>query len=229
MASFTMELWEVLELDPTIESGILAEYPIFDEAHRPVLNRKILNHFMNREIGQETVSMFRLALRRKLDEIMPLYNQQYEISAIKFNQLETVRVNNSNVTTGATVSAGESENTSTSGSKSRAVSQELPQTMLSGTGDYATAAQDNNSETTATGTGADSSTVSQDGTQESETAGFQGNAALMILQYRQSLVNVDMMIIDELQNLFMLLWSNGDSFTGSSNRLGHFGYGRFLI
>ena len=38
MATFTMELWEVLEHDPTIESDILAHYPIFDEAHRPVLN-----------------------------------------------------------------------------------------------------------------------------------------------------------------------------------------------
>lgn len=226
MATFTLELHEVLELDPTIESGILAEYPIFDEAHRPVLNRKIINHFYNQEIGQETISMFRLALKRKLDEIMPLYNQQYEISAIEFNQLETVRINNNNTTTGATVSAGESVSGSTSGSKARAVAQELPQTLLSGTGDYATNAQDTISDTETTGTGTDSSTVNQDGTQESLTTGFQGNAALMILQYRQSLVNVDMMIIDELQNLFMLIWSNGDSFTGSNGRYGFFGFGR---
>jgi len=225
-----MELWEVLEHDPTIESEILAEYPIFDEAHRPVLNGKILDHFNNREIGQENISMWRLALRRKLNEIMPLYNQQYEISAIKFNQLETVRISNKNISSGTTASTGESDNLSSSNAKSRAVSQELPQTLLSANGDYATAAQDNISDTEATGTATETSTVNQDGTQDSDTVGFQGNAALMILQYRQSLVNVDMMIIEELQNLFMLVWSNGDDFTDTQTMLpGYFGYGRYFL
>ena len=226
MAVFTMELWRVLEADPTIETDILATYPIFDDSHRAELNRKIVNHFYNREIGQETVSMFRLALRRKLDEIMPLYNQQYEISAIKFNQLETVRINNTNITSGTTGTTAESNNESTAGAKSRAVSQQLPQTMLSNTGDYATAAQDNISDTTTAASATDNTTVNQDGTQESETTGFQGNAALMILQYRQSLVNVDMMIIEELQNLFMLVWGNGDEYTRNSGQLSYFGFGR---
>ena len=225
MAVFTIELRDVLEKDPAIETEILGSYPIFDESHRAELNRKIINHFWNREIGQETISLFRLQLRRRLDEIMPLYNQQYEISAIKFNQLETIRINNSNTTTGETATTADSTNTSTSGAKSRAVSQELPQTMLSGNGDYATAAQDNVSDTTATGAASDNTTVTQDGTQDSATTGFQGNAALMILQYRQSLVNVDMMIIEELQNLFMLIWANGDSFTNTN----HYGFGHSFL
>jgi hypothetical protein len=226
MPSFTMELKTALELDPTIETGILATYPIFDETHRPVLNRKIINHFLNQEIGQETVSMFRHALKRKLDEIMPLYNQQYEISAIKFNQLETVRINNLNNTTGTTNTSSESSNESESDAKSRAVSQQLPQTLLSDTGDYATAAQDNISGTTAKAKAVDANTVNQDGTGTSETTGFQGNAALMILQYRQSLVNVDMMIIDELAGLFMLIWGNGDSFTNTNH---NYGFGRYIF
>ena len=232
MPTFTMELWEVLEHDPTIETEILAEYPIFDEAHRAELNRKILNHYNNSEIGYENISMWRLALKRKLDEIMPLYNQQYEISAIKFDQLETVRITNDNESTGRTESSGESGSTSSSNAKSRAVSQELPQTMLSGNGDYATAAQDNVSDTEATGTGTESSTTDQLGTQNSVTSGFQGNKALLLLQYRQSLVNVDMMIIEELRNLFMLVWSNGDEFNDYSYTpsLGIYGgAGRFYL
>ena len=229
MAIFTMELWEVLELDPTIETGILQQYPIFNEAHRPVLNGKILQQFHNQEIGQETISMFRLALARKLDQIMPLYNQQYEISAINFNQLETVRINNTNISNNVTAGTSESTNESASGAKSRAVSQELPQTLLAGNGDYATAAQDNISDTTASATANDENTVNQNNEQLSETTGFQGNAALMILQYRQSLVNVDMMIIEELQELFMRVWNNGDEFTRTSYYHPHmFGYGRHL-
>jgi hypothetical protein len=62
------------------------------------------------------------------------------------------------------------------------------------------------------------------------TTGFQGNAALMLLQYRQSLVNVDMMIIEELQNLFMLVWDNGDAFTGNGyGYYGYYGYGTFPV
>ena len=215
MPSFTMELHKVLESDPTIQSGILAEYPLFDESHREELNRKIINHFWNREIGMETVSMFRLALKRKLDEIMPLYNQQYEISAIKFNQLETVKVTNSNTTNGTTATTSESTNNSTSDAKSRAVASQFPQVMLEENRDYATSAQDNTSLTAAQAAANDTSTTNQDGTANSVTSGFQGNAALMILQYRQSLVNVDMMIIEELEKLFMLVWTNGDAFTGN--------------
>lgn len=228
MATFTMELWEVLEHDPTIETVILAGYPIFDEAHRPVLNKKILDHFNNREIGQENISMWRLALARKLNEIMPLYNQQYEISAIKFNQLETIRINNANTSTGTTASNSESVNSSKAGAKSRAIGQQFPQTLLADNGDYATDGTDNVSESTADATATDQGSVSQDGEQTSETTGFQGNAALMILQYRQSLVNVDMMIIEELQNLFMLVWANGDEFTRTTSPYGlSFGYGRY--
>lgn len=213
MATFTMTFKDALETEPEIETVILTGYPLFDESHRGELNRKIRNHFWNQEIGQETVSMFRLALFRKLDEIMPVMNQQYEISAIKFNQLETVRITNEQVTANNTTSAGNSTSDTTSDAKSRAVAQQLPQTLLSGNGDYATSAQDNISDTAAKGESTENSTVEQQGTGNNTTSGFQGNPAMMLLQYRQSLVNVDMMIIEELKELFMLIWSNGDEFT----------------
>ena len=224
MATFTMVFKDVLDYDPTIKTEILASYPIFDEDHRDALNDKIINHFWNQEIGQETVSMFRLALTRKLNEIMPVMNQQYEISAVQFNQLETVRVHNVAQNSTNTTSTGGATSTSTSKAKSRAVAQELPQTMLAGTGDYATSAQDNISDTDADGSTTENATQEQAGTGDNLTSGFQGNAALMLLQQRQALVNVDMMIIDELKELFMLIWSNGDEFTEKRN--GYF-YGYF--
>jgi len=227
MATHTIELHRVLDLDPTIETGILQEYPLFDESHRETLNRKIVRHFRNREIGQETISMFRLALARKLDEIMPLYNQQYEISAIKFDQLETVRINNTNNTTGTTNTTSNSSNESSADAASRAIGQQFPQVALAADGDYATSGNDNTSKTKAVSSATDSTGTTQDGTTESATTGFQGNAALMILQYRQSLVNVDMMIIDELETLFMLVWGNGDSFT-DNYPFGYYGFGRYI-
>lgn len=222
MATFTTVFKDALDYEPSLLTKTLAEYPIFDEDYRPHLNAQILDQFWNQEIGQETIELFQLALRRKLNQIMPVMNQQYEISRIKFDPLQTVSIRNVAASTGKTVTAGESDSTSTSDAKSRAVSQELPQTMLSGTGDYATAAQDNVSNTAAGGKVNESSTANQDGTTDSSTTGFQGNPAMMLLQYRQSLVNVDMMILDELKELFMLVWSNGDEFTPKRGL--YFGY-----
>lgn len=53
-------------------------YPIFDEDYRSVLETKILKHYYTREIGFETVALWKLNLDRKLNEIMPFYNKMYE-------------------------------------------------------------------------------------------------------------------------------------------------------
>lgn len=52
-------------------------YPIFDEAYRPVLETKILKHFYTQEIGSETVGRWRLMLDATMNEIMPWYNKLY--------------------------------------------------------------------------------------------------------------------------------------------------------
>lgn len=65
-------------------------YPIFDEAYRAVLNKKILMHYYTREIGFETVGLWKLKLRTRLNEIMPYYNQLYESELLEFNPLYDV-------------------------------------------------------------------------------------------------------------------------------------------
>lgn len=69
-------------------SDIFNEYwPIFDETYRPVLERKILRHFYFREIGFETVALWKFKLNATLDEIMPKYNKLYELESYHFNPL----------------------------------------------------------------------------------------------------------------------------------------------
>lgn len=63
------------------------DYPIFDEAYKPVLEKKIIKHFYTREIGYETYGRWKLALDAKMNEIMPYYNQLYESELIEFNPL----------------------------------------------------------------------------------------------------------------------------------------------
>ena len=62
-------------------------YPIFDEAYRPVLETKILLHYYTREICEETVGLWKLRLKSKLNEIMPYYNKLYNSELLEFNPL----------------------------------------------------------------------------------------------------------------------------------------------
>lgn len=86
MAKYTMELRELLALGfhPALD-----DYPIFDEGYRPILNQKILDHYMFREIGLETPDKFNFFLGRKMREIMPYYNKVYESELIRFDPLAT--------------------------------------------------------------------------------------------------------------------------------------------
>lgn len=56
----------------------LADYQIFEETHRKILNDKIIRHYYTREIGVETVARWRMFVRDAMHLIMPYYNQLYE-------------------------------------------------------------------------------------------------------------------------------------------------------
>lgn len=218
MATFTMELREVL--DRTDNIG-LNEYPIFDESYREGLNKKIVDHFYYREIGQETVDMFIHFLRRKMNEIMPLYNQLYKSEALALDPFLTFRTTSTTTSEGTsqTESTAQSEGTNagTTDSTSRTVSSELPQVRLSGDEDYATSAADAVSHVEATGATTGTETATQAGTQAGEATttaeGFSGPLSRLLLEYRQTFLNIDMMVIEELEPLFMQLWDNGNEFS----------------
>lgn len=74
------KVWKVFGLD---------DYPIYDEAHRDELNAKILRRYMFREIGQETVALFRFMVRRHMWEVMPYYNMLYETSMLADDPLSS--------------------------------------------------------------------------------------------------------------------------------------------
>ena len=66
------------------------DFPIFDENYRSVLEDKILKHYYTREIGAETIGLWKLWLNTRMNEIMPYYNQLYASEAIKFNPMYDV-------------------------------------------------------------------------------------------------------------------------------------------
>lgn len=53
------------------------EYPLAEGISKEDFETMILNHFLMRRIGYETVTAFKIALNVKLNEIMPLYNKLF--------------------------------------------------------------------------------------------------------------------------------------------------------
>jgi hypothetical protein len=231
MPSFTRKLSDLY--NEGFNFGLTPEdYPIFDESYRDRLNDKILKHYWNYEIGQETESMFRFSLNRKMNEIMPLYNQIYQTEFFRLqNQIDPLQTVNLsdvvNVTGSNTANKDSSGNaTNTSGTKGRVVGQETPQVLLSPDEDYASSAQNSvsqvTSETDQTGTETETGSTTADTTHTAK--GSQGLAGEIIAVYRAALLNVDMMVIAELGTLFMQIWDNGDEYTKHSS-VGGIGFG----
>lgn len=54
------------------------DYPLTDKISREDFETMILNHFIMRRIGYETVTAFKIALNVKLNEIMPMYNKLFD-------------------------------------------------------------------------------------------------------------------------------------------------------
>lgn len=67
-------------------------FPIYDESYRNVLCGKILKHYYTREIGAETVGLWKLWLDSRLNEIMPYYNQLYKSATIEFNPMYDIEL-----------------------------------------------------------------------------------------------------------------------------------------
>lgn len=81
----------VMEVDRILEESwdkiFTTKCNFFDDDYRKILCKKILKHYYLREIGTETVGIWKLWINTRLEEIMPYYNQLYESELIKFNPL----------------------------------------------------------------------------------------------------------------------------------------------
>lgn len=217
----------------------LDNYPLFSDGkprtgddaildYRPTLNGKIFDHFMNREIGYESVGLFQLAMRRKMNEIMPVINQMYLSQLLTIVPISTVNLSTNNSATDSLTGETTVSTTSASNANSsaRSVSSQMPQTMLSPDEDYADSASDTNSANTTTGTGSNTNNETRSNVASGDTAttGYQGSPSDLLMRYRQTFINPDMMVINELEELFMQIWDNGDTFTNHYEGSGYIDY-----
>ena len=203
MAKYTTELGSIVKTGYDLGLDV---YPIFDESYRAGLNAKIIEHYYFREIGLETAGLFKRFLNRKMNEIMPYYNQLYMSTLISFDPLATKNVTE---TLSRFQTATATTDTASTGSNTgQKVYSETPQGLLAledvSANIYATTVDQDKSEGTAS-TNAQSSNNANENQSRSQV-GFDGVASELLLKYRQTFLNIDIMIIEDLQDLFMKIW-----------------------
>lgn len=212
------------------------DFPIFDENYRQVLCRKILKHYYTREIAHETVGRWKLALNAKLNEIMPYYNQLYKSELLEFNPFYDVDLTRSREGSGTSnktsnnteTNSGTSKNVSSGSGTSNTDTlnrfSDTPQNSMDtqGIADSVplTAVTKVNEDNTTTNESTDTLTRNDNKTGSGteninntdkyiETVkGKQGteNYSSLLKKFRETFLNIDMMIIEDCSDCFFTLW-----------------------
>lgn len=190
MSKYTTQLRYLIEMN--FDLG-LKSYPIWDETHREELNNAIINHYKFREIGFETANLFKDRLNTKMSEIMPKYCKLYETmknKALTDNKDIYEEINNKSQSTGTTTSTSKGRTSDTPmGSLGDVYSE-----------NYATTANVGNADTndTTDATGESSRHLhGHDGTKENYK---------MFQELLKIETNLDLLIVNELESLFMCIW-----------------------
>ena len=202
----------------------------FDEEYRSILCQKILKHYYLREICCETVGIWKLWMNTRLEEVMPYYNQLYESAKIKFDpmhntKLTTTHDKKQNRDSTGDSSFNSSQNTlqnrnNTNNNIKKDLYSETPQGALTGieTETYLTDARkitDNASEneentskvTTDNTNNYNDNENSSENYNETITGKSSGESfSEMLIKFRETFMNIDMMVIDEFSDLFFNIW-----------------------
>ena len=152
-------------------------YPIWNEDHRAELEQKIVDHYAMRQIGFETFGRFKHELNRKMREIMPYYVELYKTTLFEYNPIENYNM--------------EEGSTDISNGKNLMRESDTPMSEVDNIDKYMSRA------------------VKSDGDSKSDhTAYRHGNIGVtttqqLIQSERDIIVNIDMLIIEELNDLFL--------------------------
>lgn len=201
-------------------------FPIFDEKYRSVLETKIIKHYYTREIGLETVGLWKLKLDTKMNEIMPYYNQLYSSTLLEFNPFYDVDITKKHNTrsdgtrneTNENKSNGTNQNTTNSNITNRNLYSDTPQGALTGvetetyltnaTKDMLESADKSNGNFNTSANGKSNSVIKNVEDYLETVKGKQGTEdySSLLLKYRETFLNIDLQIIEELSDLFLNLW-----------------------
>lgn len=186
------------------------DFPIYDESYRTEFEEKLIRHFYFHEINITSIGAWKFQLREKLNLIMPVYNKMYEAVAIKYDplidtQMHETYTRTNNLTSNSSTQGDVTQNDT---SQNQQVYSDLPQTTLHG-GDYATNSTQNDGTATSAQKASQTANAKSDNTEtyEHNNTGFSSRSQQgLLMEYYESLRNVDEMIFNELRELFMLVY-----------------------
>ena len=211
MAKYTTTIRNLM--DNNFDFG-LKDYPIFDAEYRTILNNKILMHYYMDEIGFETAGLFKVYLNNKMNEIMPYYNELYKKQKdllLNFDKTTnlTETFTRDNTTDTNTKSNSTSSNTASGTSKN--VYQDTPMGSITQQDidnyDHASNQEFNKNQNTSSIednsnlTGKATSLENYIRTKTGNNGRLYGIEILKMI--KNNYMNIDEMVINELQDLFM--------------------------
>ena len=195
-------------------------FPFYTDNEELRLNfiQKFYDEYMFREIGFETVERFKRSLLGKLNKIIPyytqLYNTELESKNINFmlnkDLIETFERELTGISEINSIATTNSNGTSSANSND--IMYDTPNSRIDDITKYPT--QGSQGENNATSTSNASSTNNQTGenTQSEKTSLIsKGNigitsSAQLLKEWREVIINIDELILNDLEDLFLLLF-----------------------
>ena len=217
MSKYTIELREI---ENCICYLFPKGFPFYTDSEEMRLNfiQKFYDEYMFREIGFETVERFKRSLLGKLNKIMPYYTQLYhtELESKNINFLlnkDLIETFEREVSGSSEVNSNSTTNANgTTTANSNDMMYDTPNSRIDDMTKYPT--QGSQGENNATSSSNATSTNNQTGenTQTEKTSLIsKGNigitsSAQLLKEWREVIINIDEMILNDLEDLFMLLF-----------------------
>ena len=207
MSKYTLELRYLYEDD----NFNLFDFPynLYNNDLKPWFEEKFYQHFMFYEIGFDTIGMFKQRLMSKLNDIYPYYRDLYETEirskAIDFMLNKDLKESYVRELTSNSNSSQESNATS----NSLSTAGQLTPSLIANSqkiDKFMDSAQKDNSSSNSTSSG-----ESNGNSKEEYTLTSQGNigitsSAELLTKWRETLLNIDLMIFEECNDLFMQIF-----------------------
>lgn len=203
MATYTIDIYTLLQ-DKNFKLFDF-DYNFYSEEAKEGFEEKFINRYMFDEIGFETVMRFKHFLKEKLNRIAPYYKQLYE-TELRCMKDDIDFMLNKDLREKETI-----KGTNSSNSKTNATSNSTSKESSLDNGNATLDLQDSITNiSNSIGSGVTNNDVTGENDQIRELLS-QGNigitsSAELLKQWRQVLINIDEMIIEECRDLFMMIY-----------------------
>ena len=186
------------------------DYNLYDNELKSVFEKKFIDHFYFYEIGLTPIARFKKALQIKLNDIYPYFKQLYQTELrcndIDFMLNKDLKEQYTRELTGN--SSVNQSSTSTTKDTSLNINNDTPQNKIDDLDQFMTSASKNTDNSSMNSNGTNSA---ENNSTETYSLVSQGNigvtsSAELLEKWRNVLINIDQLIFQECNDLFMLIY-----------------------